>query len=44
MQYVRIPRNSNNIDTLDDLQFRYSSFSKIHSPVPSRRLSLILVW
>jgi len=41
---LRVPRNSNNIDTLDDIQFRYSSFSKIHSPVPSSRFLLILAW
>ena len=38
---LRIPCNSINIETLDDFQSQCSSFFKIHSPGPSRRLSLI---
>jgi len=41
---LRIPRNSNNFETLDDLQAQYSSLLKSHSPVPSRRPSLIRLW
>jgi len=41
---LRIPRNSNNIETLDDLQAQYSFFLKSQSPVPSRRPSLIRLW
>jgi len=42
--YVRLPRNSNSVEPVDDLQSQYSSFCKIHSPVPSRRPSLIRSW
>ena len=41
---IRIPRNSNNFEALDDLQMRYSPLSKIHLPVPSRRPSPIRLW
>jgi len=42
--HLRIPRNSNINDTLDDLHAQYSSLLKTHSPVPSRRPSLIRLW
>ena len=41
---LRIPRNSNSFESVDALQVRYSSFFKIHSPVPARRPSLIRWW
>ena len=41
---LRIPRNSNSIESVDALQVRYFSFFKIHSPVPARRSSLIRLW
>jgi hypothetical protein len=41
---LRIPRNSNSIESVEALQARYFSFFKIHSPVPSRRPSLIRLW
>ena len=40
---LRIPRNSDSIDLDDSLQARYFSFFRIHSPVPARRSSLMLV-
>jgi len=41
---LRIPRNSNSIESVDALQERYFSFFKIHSPVLARRSSLIRLW
>jgi len=41
---LRIPRNSNNFETLDDFQLQKASFLNSHSPVPSRRPSLIRLW
>ena len=41
---LRIPRNSNSIESVDSLQVRYFSFFKIHSPVPFSRSSLIRLW
>jgi len=41
---LRIPRNSNSIESADTLQVRYFAFFKIHSPVLSRRPSLIRLW
>jgi hypothetical protein len=42
--YLRFPRNSRSFEPHDDLQSQYSFFSKIHSPVPFRRPSLIRWW
>jgi len=44
VEHLRIPRNSNSKDTLDDCQAPYSSLSKIHPTVPSRRPSLMSLW
>jgi hypothetical protein len=41
---LRIPRNNNSFETLDEIHVVYSCLSKSHLPVPSRRSSLIRLW
>jgi len=41
---LRLPRNSNSIESVNTLQVRYFSLFKIRSPVPAGRSSLMRLW